>query len=809
MMNHTRTSIWWCLVAVLALWLLASGCQTMEQKRDNFFRQGKELYEKGDYVRARLQLKNALQIDPKFAPAVLWLAKTELKLENPRGAFGFLNQAVELDPKLIEARIMLAQIYIGAKKFDEAKAQLQHVFQQEPKNLDALLLSATMNFLQGKTAEAKAGVEEIKGLDPKKYEVYLLGAQMEASQKNLAGAAQILDEGLKVITDRKELFLARAAVADAMNQPAEAEGYLQEAIKVAPKDTNLRAQLARLYVRTKEVAKAEEILRQQLSIEPDNEKHVVELSRFLVALNRPKEAEKELTAFLDTHPDNNNARFALAEFYLSQRQEAKSLATLQAIVDRAPTDPAALQAKSRMAAIHANRGRLPEAEKLVSEVLKENPKDMVATRTMGLLALAKKDGLNAVSNFRLLVQDQPQNPEARLLLARAHLLNKEKEQAREQAKKALELKPDYLDARNFLYGTYLQDKDYKGAIDTIQSYLRYNDKDLYNLAALGEVYAIKGDFAAAQAAYKKITSVDPKNPLGYFELARLELKQKKPDAAIPFLNEALARNPAFLPALQALTAIYLEKNQAPKAVEAVKKSLAQVPDNPTLLQMMGELSLLQKKPQEAIPYLEKALTRNPRQLAALRLVVLAYQQSPDQDKVAEELAKKAGDPQQPPFYSLAQAMYYEGLKDYPKAMEVYTNMIERNLFATLARNNLAYLLVNRLPSPENNQRALKLVTEALEDAPEDPNILDTKGWILFQLGDLRQAESYLRQATEIAPENPVIRYHLAATLAKLGETANAANILQKILETKVRFPDRAAAETLLLQLRQGQDKPKP
>ncbi len=82
----------------------------MEQKRDKFVHEGIELYDKGDYVRARLQFKNALQIDPKYAPAFLWSAKTELKLENYRGAFGSLQQALELDPKLVEAQILVGRI---------------------------------------------------------------------------------------------------------------------------------------------------------------------------------------------------------------------------------------------------------------------------------------------------------------------------------------------------------------------------------------------------------------------------------------------------------------------------------------------------------------------------------------------------------------------------------------------------------------------------------------------------------------------------------------------------------------------------
>jgi len=76
----------WMLVVVLALFLGA--CSSMEEKRDKFLASGQALYQQEDYVRARLQFQNALQIDPKFATAFLWKGKTELKLQNPRGHMG-------------------------------------------------------------------------------------------------------------------------------------------------------------------------------------------------------------------------------------------------------------------------------------------------------------------------------------------------------------------------------------------------------------------------------------------------------------------------------------------------------------------------------------------------------------------------------------------------------------------------------------------------------------------------------------------------------------------------------------------------
>jgi tetratricopeptide (TPR) repeat protein len=791
----------WVIITALLVLVCMLGCSTMEQKRDKFVKEGKELYDKGDYVRARLQFKNALQIDPKYAPALLWVAKTELKLENFRGAFGALQQALELDPKLVEAQILLGRIYLGGKKFDDAQKHLQAALALEPKNVDALLLGASLAMLQEKPEAARVKIKEVKALDPKKFEVYLLQAQLEVSQKNFDAAAKALDEGLQAIPDKKELYIARARLADSQKQFDQGEKYLLEVEKLDPKDIDIQSELARHYIMARQFDKAEQALRKQCQLEPDKEKYAVTLAKFYAGLNKSQEAEQELNAFIAKHPDNMDVRFALADFYRSRQQEGKAFKTLQQIVDKDATGPNGLKAKDQMAAMHAARGRIAEAEKLASEVLKENPKDMGATRTMGLLALSKKDGLAAVNNFRIIVQDQPQNLEARLLLARAHLLNNEKEQARDQAKKAVELKPDSVEARRFLYGLYIQDKDYKGASDIIQSYLRYNDKDLFNLSSLGETDLLKGDVAAARASFNKMIAADPKNPAGYFELGRLELKQKQNEAGIKDLENALNQNPVYMPALQLLTGLYLEQNKPAKAMEVVNKSLARSPNNPVLLQMLGEIDLVQKKPQEAAQYLEKAFTLNPRQLGALRLLIVAYQQNPDKDQVSKDLEAKVNDPKAPKFYNLAQAMYFERMKEYNKATETYNRMIDNNIFMSLARNNLAYLLATQTPSPENFDRALKLVSEALEESPEDPNILDTKGWVLCQKGDYRQAVTYLEQAVESTPNNPPLQYHLAFCQAKLGEVAKAKGTLEKLLETKANFPDRAAAETLLLQLR--------
>ena len=436
------------------------------------------------------------------------------------------------------------------------------------------------------------------------------------------------------------------------------------------------------------------------------------------------------------------------------------------------------------------QNHIDEAEKLVNEILKDHPKDMRATETRGIIALSKKDGLTAVNSFRLLAQDHPQSPEVWLLLARANLLNKEEGLAKENAKKALDIKPDFLEARKFLYGIFLQAKDYRGAIATIQGYLRLNDKDIFNLVTLGEVYALNGNDALARETFQKIIVLEPKNPQGYFQMARLSLKTKKMDEALKYAHKALQEQPDFLPALQLEAGLYQEQKQPEKALAAVRQTLARSPKNPKLHQMLGELLLVQNQPQAAIAPLEEALTLNPRQVAALQLLSRAYEQMPNSDKALQQLEAKVADPKSSPILSLVLASVYERQHQFNKAINLYNSLLARNLFASLARNNLAYLLAEHQPSPESLARAQKLSSETLEEHPEEPSFLDTMGWILGKQGKYAQAKTSLEKALEQAPGQPAILYHLAWCEAKLGEKAAARAALQKALESKTKFAEQ-------------------
>jgi tetratricopeptide (TPR) repeat protein len=787
------------LLAVTALLLIfsLSACSSMEQKREKFMSQGKASYEKGDYITARLHFKNALQLDPELAEGHLWLGKTELHLKNPRGAFGSLTKAVQINPNLYEAQILLGNLFLLAKKFDDAEAKANLVLAKEPNNTEALLLSASVAMAREQAEKALEILGKVKSLAPHKVEAYLMQSAVEFSQKKPEAAAATLSEGSKANPKSVALYLAQARLAERQQQFDEVQTVLGKAEEISPKNIKVQDELIRLYVLQKQWDKAEAALRRKVALEPEEEAGVAALARFLGDRGKFDEGEKILKDFTAKHPQDNQAKFALANFYLSHRKFGPGERVLKDIADNNPTGPVGVRAKGELAVLYLALGRQDETEKLVGEVLKENSKDMTALKLQGLISLTKKDGLKAVSDFRILTQDQPENPENWLLLARAHQINKDKQLAKEAAKKALEIKPNYMEARSFLYSIYIQDKDYDELIKLIKDYLRGNDKDVDSWGALGDVYAIKGDDKEARKAFQKMIELEPKNPKGYVKMAWLSRKNKQSGEAARYLDMALQQNPNDYQALRLLVALYEEQKQPAKALETARAAVTKAPKNPKMQQILGEVYLIQKQPAAAAAALEESLTLNPNEPQSLGLLIRAYLGMPDKAKMIQQLAQKAEDPKAPVFYAMALAQIYEQQRQGDKAIALYNSLLERPVAPAVIKNNLAYLLAEYQPTPENLARAQKMASEILDDNPEDPRLLDTLGWIYCKEKKYAEAKKYLERAVEKSPKHPVLQYHLGFCAAQLGYTALAHSSLEKALAFQGNFPEREEAQMLL------------
>ena len=88
-----------------------------------------------------------------------------------------------------------------------------------------------------------------------------------------------------------------------------------------------------------------------------------------------------------------------------------------------------------------------------------------------------------------------------------------------------------------------------------------------------------------------------------------------------------------------------------------------------------------------------------------------------------------------------------------------------------------------LVTPSSNdasQEAYDLIDKALENKPDDPTLLDTKGLIHMKNGRYQDAIPLLERAVEITCEGPIYVLHLAFAQMKNGENEKAVTTFEKV-----------------------------
>ena len=112
---------------------------------------------------------------------------------------------------------------------------------------------------------------------------------------------------------------------------------------------------------------------------------------------------------------------------------------------------------------------------------------------------------------------------------------------------------------------------------------------------------------------------------------------------------------------------------------------------------------------------------------------------------------------------------YNNLKDYEKSDQAYENVLALDPDNDHVLNNYSYFLSLR---KENLDKAKKMSTKLVKRNPNNPTFLDTHAWVLYQLGDYREARRYLETALQEDASGTIVE-HYGDVLFKLGDIENA------------------------------------
>jgi tetratricopeptide (TPR) repeat protein len=157
---------------------------------------------------------------------------------------------------------------------------------------------------------------------------------------------------------------------------------------------------------------------------------------------------------------------------------------------------------------------------------------------------------------------------------------------------------------------------------------RWND---YGIGLL-----LQGDIKGAEAAFLKVTEMDPGYADGWVNVARARLQEGNLPAAETMLRKALTVNPELAKTHFFLGTALKGLGRYDEAVTHLRTASAKYPRDRVVLNQLGRVLFLKRQFPEAVTAFKQVLTIDPEDLQAHYNLMLAYQGLGDSDAAARE-----------------------------------------------------------------------------------------------------------------------------------------------------------------------------
>lgn len=786
------------IIVVMAFLLVA--CGGPEERKAKYRARAQEYLEAGNYPKARVALRNVLKIDPKDADAYFLFAQVEEKEKNWRNAVSLYQEVVQLVPDHTGALITLAKYYLEARLTEQVVSTADKVLAKDPQHPQANALKIAVLAVEGQLSDAMTKAEALRLQFPTEPDVAVLLATLYSQQQRYRDAEVTLLHALEAHSKDMDLLNNLNTTLVQEKDMAGAETVARRMIEAEPMLFDHRLRLARFFDTQGAHEKAEAVLHEAIALDPNSEERRLLLADFLSTRKEHRAAEQALLEAATQLPHSTKIHFGLAALYLKSGQDVKAREQYVTLVKDYKEKQAGLEAKVKLAEMDLVSGKQVEAERQVQEVLKENPRSSDGLILSGRMALARRNGKDAVQAFRTVLHDQPELATVHFLLGQAYLLTGENNLAKESFERAVALYPGQVDARRSLAALESQSGRHQQARARLNDLLRQRPDDLAALDMLMMVDLVTKSWVEAERTLNRLRAVSKESVIAIMAEGQLRQAQGQLDKASAAYERATALAPNDPEPLLSLVKLDVAQGHADRARTRLDALLAARPDHLYGHGLLGEMLALSGHPREADAQFREASRVNPKWITpwlgwgGLWLA----QKQPDQAIQVIQTGLKANPDSEELHMLLASAYSTQGQID--NAITAYDGALQLNPRNVLAANNLAVLLVDYKGDPPNLQKAFALSRDFEKDVPH-PLFLDTLGWVRFKMGQQEEALRLMKDAVAKSPEVPTLNYHLGMAYHQSGKTAEARAYLSKALKSAEAFQGRQEAEQILSQTR--------
>lgn len=356
----------------------------------------------------------------------------------------------------------------------------------------------------------------------------------------------------------------------------------------------------------------------------------------------------------------------------------------------------------------------------------------------GRKALEAGDYAAAARHFAQAAQADPTDYAARFHLALANSFLNKDEEAIEDYRKVLELKPGLYQAELNLGILLLRRKRPAEAVPALRGAVASKPAEYRPLFYLAEALLAAGDHAGALEHYGKALEINPKSAEAELGHGRALARQGDLAAAAPHFRKAAELDPEFRDALLELASLYEKAGDRAEAIAIYQ----QFPNHAGAQERLGQLLLENKEYAQAILRLEEAFRADPTPANRLTLAA-AYLFNKQLDKALPLLQQSA----------VADAGNYDIRMMYGRALR------DARQFAPAAREFL----------------------ESTKLKPDSREAWKELAGMLYLIGDYRQSLVALDRALQLGDDTPANHYFRAITLDRLRELPAALESYRKFL----------------------------
>lgn len=593
-----------------------------------------------EFEEAKLNIESAKAISPNSLIVVYTQALLEFTQGNHSEALASIQQVLSAAPEHMPSVLLAGAIQHALGSLIQSEQYLRQYIKADPNNLYARKLLATVLL---KNQEAHMAFDAIKPAlgvvdqDPQLFalagEVYIQMGDFDKANEYFSKASMLTPNNAALHT-----ALAISKIAQGDNEHAIAE--LKAAIDLDGDSTRAGILLVMTHIRLKEFDKALDAVQmlekeqpnnplfqnlkggvylgkedtpsarasfnKALSIQADYFPAVTNLARLDMKENNPEAAKRRFEAILEKDKKNLQAMYALANLALSQRDMDSATKWFELARNRNPDE---LQPAIQLAAFYLRAGEKNKPLLISQKLLSTHPDDIRVLEILAQSQLANDNKTAALENYEKIAARSPESAEVQFRVASIHASMKDISAASAALKRAIDINPDFLEAKLSQVQLAVQNKNENEALELIKDIQKKHNESPIGYVLEGDLLVSQDKTELAIEAYEKAISVAENSAIMiklHDALSRIG-KEKEANAK---MNKWLTDNPSDAQARLYFASSYLDKKQYDAAIKEYAIIAQQFPDHAITLNNLAWL-YQQKNDSRAIEYAERAFQNAP------------------------------------------------------------------------------------------------------------------------------------------------------------------------------------------------------